>query len=144
MSSLLVLLSDLLTSSLLRSTDYFFGSSCGTIDVVAIHDYNGDFDSFLPSAISKAKNAGKKLIVEEWGSLYPSSGRLGNLRYSADQLKKAGVPWLYWELITNKDPHEGEDYEIQVGGDDWSDLVALSKASASANGVFDFSGSLAL
>lgn len=22
------------------------------------------------------------------------------------------VPWLYWELITNGDPHQGEDYEV--------------------------------
>lgn len=25
------------------------------------------------------------------------------------------VPWLYWQLITNPDPHQGQDYEVCTG-----------------------------
>jgi mannan endo-1,4-beta-mannosidase len=73
------------------------------------------------------------------------------------------VPWLYWEPISNADPHQGEDYEvrilalhceaaltcmpmqIQVNGADWSTLASASKATAALTSApFDFSASLAL
>lgn len=66
----------------------------------------------MGGAISKAQAAGKKLIIEEWGSLY-GSGREGNLKYNIDQMNKFKVPWVYWQLITNPDPHQGEDYEVR-------------------------------
>ncbi|KAF5360071.1 hypothetical protein D9758_007553 [Tetrapyrgos nigripes] len=121
----------------------FFSSSCA-IDVVAIHDYNDDYDSFMSSAVSQAKAAGKKLIVEEWGSLV-GSGRVANMNSNIQKINSQKVPWLYWELITNTDPHEGEDYEIQVNGDNWDTLSSGSLATAAlTNAPFDFSASLAL
>ncbi|KAF8877913.1 glycoside hydrolase superfamily [Infundibulicybe gibba] len=112
----------------------FFSSACPAIDVVAIHDYNDDYDSFMPSAISQAQAAGKKLIVEEWGSLS-----------NVQKINNYKVPWLYWELISNPDPHQGEDYEIQVNGADWSTISSASLSTAGLSGApFDFSASLAL
>ncbi|KAF7351808.1 hypothetical protein MVEN_01141700 [Mycena venus] len=122
----------------------FFSSSCPAIDVVAIHDYNDDYDSFMPSAISQAKAAGKKLIIEEWGSLV-GSGRTANLNSNVQKVNNYKVPWLYWELISNADPHQGEDYEIQVNGADWSTISGASQSTAALTGApFDFSASLAL
>ncbi|KAJ6461152.1 glycoside hydrolase family 5 protein [Mycena vitilis] len=122
----------------------FFGSSCTAIDVVAIHDYTDAYDSYLPSAISQAQAAGKKLIVEEWGSLVGSS-RTTNLNSNVQKINSHKVPWVYWELISNADPHQGEDYEIQVNGDDWSTISAASLATgALTDAPFDFSASLAL
>ncbi|KAF7354314.1 hypothetical protein MVEN_01119800 [Mycena venus] len=69
----------------------FFGSSCPAIDVVAIHDYNDDYDSFMPSAIIQAKAAGKKLIIEEWGSLV-GSGRTANLNSNVQKVNNYKVP----------------------------------------------------
>jgi len=103
--------------------DYFFASSC-TLDVISIHDYNDDWDTYLSSAINKAKQVGKRLIVEEWGSDYRSVDRTGNLKDNMKKLNAAGVPWLYWQLITNPDPHEDEDFEIQIGGSNWDTLKA--------------------
>lgn len=103
--------------------DLFFSPSCA-LDVISIHDYNDDWDSFLSGAIDKAKQAGKKLIVEEWGSDYQSSDRTSNLNDNMKKMNAQGVPWLYWQLITNPDPHQGEDFEIQVGGQDWGTLKA--------------------
>jgi hypothetical protein len=40
--------------------------------------HRSGYDSYLPSAISQAQAAGKKLIIEEWGSLV-GSGRTANL-----------------------------------------------------------------
>ncbi|TFK50436.1 glycoside hydrolase [Heliocybe sulcata] len=122
----------------------FFSSSCA-IDVVAIHDYNDDWDSFMSSAVSQAQAAGKKLIAEEWGSLYSSSdsSRVANLESNIQKINSYGVPWMYWELITNADPHYGQDYEIQVNGADWSTLESYSKSTASVTAAFDFSASLA-
>jgi hypothetical protein len=40
--------------------------------------HGSGYDSYMPAAINQAKAAGKKLIVEEWGSLV-GSGRTANL-----------------------------------------------------------------
>ncbi|KAJ7479277.1 glycoside hydrolase family 5 protein [Mycena latifolia] len=123
---------------------FFFGSSCPAIDVVAIHDYTDGYDSYMPSAINQAQAAGKKLIVEEWGSLV-GSGRTANLNSNVQKINNYKVPWLYWEVISNVDPHQGEDYEIQVNGADWSTLSGATLATAGLTGApFDFSASLAL
>ncbi|KAF7304047.1 Glycoside hydrolase [Mycena indigotica] len=121
----------------------FFASSCA-VDVVAVHDYNDDYDSFMSSAVSQAKAAGKKLLVEEWGSLV-GSGRTANLQSNVQKINSYKVPWLYWEVISNADPHQGEDYEIQVNGADWGTLSSASQSTAGISGAaFDFSASLAL
>ncbi|KAF7314147.1 Glycoside hydrolase [Mycena chlorophos] len=121
----------------------FFQSSC-EVDVIAIHDYNDDYDNFMSSAVSQAQSAGKKLIVEEWGSLY-GSGRTANLQSNVQKINNYKVPWLYWELISNADPHDGQDYEIQVGASDWTTLSGLAESTEAIGGApFDFSASLAL
>lgn len=79
--------------------------------------YSG-YDSYLPSAVSAAQAAGKKLIVEEWGSLV-GSGRDSNLQSNVDKINSYGVPWLYWELITNNDPGQGQDYEVSLSIKAW-------------------------
>ncbi|KAJ7874393.1 glycoside hydrolase family 5 protein [Mycena leptocephala] len=122
----------------------FFGSSCTAIDVVAIHDYTDGYDSYLPSAISQAQAVGKKLIIQEWGSLV-GSGRTANLNSNVQKINSRKVPWLYWELISNADPHQGEDYEIQVNGADWGTISSASQSTAALTSApFDFSASLAL
>ncbi|KZT25503.1 glycoside hydrolase family 5 protein [Neolentinus lepideus HHB14362 ss-1] len=122
----------------------FFGSDCA-IDVVSIHDYNDDFDSFMPNAVSQARAAGKKIIVEEWGSLFSSSdsSRQANLQGNVEKINKYGVPWLYWEIITNGDPHQDQDYEIQVNGADWQTLEFYLKSTSGVTAAFDFSAALA-
>uniref|UniRef100_A0A0W0F991 mannan endo-1,4-beta-mannosidase n=1 Tax=Moniliophthora roreri TaxID=221103 RepID=A0A0W0F991_MONRR len=123
---------------------FFFSGSCPAVDVVAIHDYNDDYDNFMANAVSQAQAAGKKLIIEEWGSLV-GGGRTANLNSNIQKINNFKVPWLYWELISNPDPHQGEDYEIQVNGADWSILSAGSRTTAGLTGApFDFSVSLAL
>ncbi|KAJ7933393.1 glycoside hydrolase [Mycena leptocephala] len=72
----------------------FFGSSCKAIDVVAIHDYTDGYDSCMPSAVTQAKAAGKKLIVEEWGSLV-GTGRTANLNSNVQKINSYEIPWLY-------------------------------------------------
>ncbi|KAJ4470209.1 glycoside hydrolase family 5 protein [Lentinula aciculospora] len=123
----------------------FFSNSCA-IDVVAVHDYNDDYDNFMSSAVSQAQAAGKKLLVEEWGSLAPSgSARTANLESNVQKINNYKVPWFYWELITNADPGEGQDYEIEVNGADWNAISDLSETTAAiTNAAFDFSASLAL
>ncbi|KAJ7090625.1 hypothetical protein C8R44DRAFT_891797 [Mycena epipterygia] len=123
---------------------FFFGSSCPAIDVVAIHDYTDGYDSYMPSAISQAQAVGKKLLVEEWGSLV-GSGRTANLNSNVQKINNYKVPWLYWELISNPDPHQGQDYEIQVNGADYSTIQGAAETTAGLTGApFDFSASLAL
>lgn len=50
-----------------------------------------------------------------------------------------GLPWLYWQFLTNPDPHQGYDYEIQVGGDNWDAIKSASQAAATSACAFDFS-----
>lgn len=66
----------------------------------------------MQNAINQAKAANKKLIVGEWGSLV-GSGRTANLQSNMQKINGWGIPWLYWEFITNPDPHQGEDYEVR-------------------------------
>lgn len=42
--------------------------SCASLDVISIHGYGtGDFDTAsIQTYVTQAKNAGKKLIYEEW------------------------------------------------------------------------------
>ncbi|KAJ7785265.1 glycoside hydrolase family 5 protein [Mycena maculata] len=123
---------------------FFFSSSCPAIDAVAIHEYTDGYDSYMPAAVSAAQAAGKKLLVEEWGSLV-GSGRTANLNSNVQKINNYGVPWLYWEVISNPDPHQGEDYEIQVNGADWSTIESAAQATEELTGApFDFSASLAL
>ncbi|KZT25785.1 glycoside hydrolase family 5 protein [Neolentinus lepideus HHB14362 ss-1] len=117
----------------------FFSSDCA-IDVVAIHDYNDDFDSFMPSAVSQAMAADKKLIVEEWGSLFSSSdsSRQANLQGNVEKINKYGVPWLYC-MICSQD----QNYEIEVNGADWQALKSHAQSTSGVTGAFDFSAALA-
>ncbi|KAJ6552845.1 hypothetical protein B0H19DRAFT_1210978 [Mycena capillaripes] len=122
----------------------FFGSSCSAIDVVAIHDYTEAYDNYMPSAISQAQVAGKKLVVEEWGSLV-GLDRAANLNSNVDKINNYKVPFLYWELISNADPHQNEDYEIQVNGANWSTILATSQMTGALSGApLDFTEELTL
>ncbi|KAJ7124336.1 hypothetical protein C8R44DRAFT_875387 [Mycena epipterygia] len=125
----------------------FFDPSCSGVDVVAVHDYSLDFSSFMPKAISDAQAAGKKLLIEEWGSLNDAN-RAGNLAANIKAINALGVPWLYWELITNADSKEGQDYEVRQfcewDGTDWSTIAQGAGAAAGVSGAFDFSAALAL
>lgn len=39
------------------------------------------------------------------GSALPASTRNNNIRTWAGQITAAGLPWLYWQVIPNADPH---------------------------------------
>ena len=95
--------------------------SCDALDVVAIHAYGvGDYDtSSIETYIQQAQNAGKKLIMEEWGACYfdtennncptgdplPADTRKNNIQTWASQITAAGLPWMYWQVLPNADPH---------------------------------------
>jgi len=52
------------------------------------------------------------------------------------------------QFITNPDPHQGEDYEVNVNGGNDADFLTVKgysqAAAALTNAPFDFSGSLKL
>ncbi|KAJ7917086.1 glycoside hydrolase family 5 protein [Mycena leptocephala] len=119
----------------------FLESSCA-VDVISIHDYDSDFSKWMPQAISQAETAGKRLLVEEWGSKV-GTDREANLATNIKALADLGVPWLYWQFITNPDQHQEDDFEIQVNGTDWKTIANAAMATANT-GPFDFSDALAL
>ncbi|KAH8115463.1 beta-1,3-mannanase [Phellopilus nigrolimitatus] len=133
--------------------------SCPALDIVAIHAYGeGDFDtSKIQSKVKQAQAAGKKLIFQEWGACYFSTSnnncpsgsvlnagtRNSNIQKWTKQITAAGVPWMYWQVIPNADPHGGTDYEIAVNTDpSWNTLKAASQAALQASSAFDFSANL--
>jgi mannan endo-1,4-beta-mannosidase len=102
--------------------------SCPAIDVLAIHAY-GPADmtaSKLAPYVGKAAAARKMLLMQEWGACYhdtinnscqvsgvlPETTRAANLRAWASAFGDAGVPWMYWQVIPNDDPHTAWDYEM--------------------------------
>ncbi|KAI0809250.1 glycoside hydrolase [Irpex lacteus] len=129
--------------------------SCPALDVISIHAYGtGDYaTSAIQTYVSRAQAAGKKLIMEEWGACYfttennncptgsvlSTSTRNQNIKTWASQITAAGLPWLYWQVIPNADPHFGNDYEIGIGDASWSTLQAAAQAAGQANAAFDFS-----
>jgi len=64
-----------------------------------------DYDSFLSSAVSQAKAAGKKLIVSEWGSLYNAnseSSRIANLNSNIQKINSAKVHIPVTQFVMSK------------------------------------------
>ncbi|KAH8688763.1 glycoside hydrolase superfamily [Talaromyces proteolyticus] len=132
--------------------------SCADLDVLAIHAYGtGDFaTSALTPYVQKAQSSNKKLIMEEWGACYYSSEnqrcdqssaldsgtRDENIKTWADQISKAGIPWFYWQILPNEDPHSDWDYEVGINGVNWDALEAVANATAGYEAAFDFSAYL--
>jgi hypothetical protein len=102
--------------------------SCAALDVIAIHAYGlSDLtQSKLKPIVQKAQNAGKKLMMQEWGMCYfdtsnnncpkgnalSASARDANIKKYADEISQSGIPWMYWQVIPNADPHDEYDYEV--------------------------------
>jgi len=128
--------------------------TCKSLDVVAIHAYGpGDFDtSKLSGYVTKAKNAGKMLIMQEWGACYYTTSnndcpqgsvlnentRSANIKTWANQISAAGIPWMYWQILPNKDPHYGYDYEIGINDVNWDAFKAVASATSNYDTPFNF------
>lgn len=133
--------------------------TCEYLDVISIHAYGtGDLEtSAIQTYVQQAQSAGKMLLMEEWGACYfdtsnndcpsgdalSSDQRNANINQFASAITAAGLPWLYWEVIPNADPHWGSDYEIGLSGDpSWSTLQQAAQAASNAQAAFDFSAYL--
>jgi mannan endo-1,4-beta-mannosidase len=128
--------------------------SCAALDVLAIHAYGiGDFDTAkLKTYVDRAKTAGKKLIMQEWGACYTdasnnncndgspisTAARDQNIRKWAGQIDAAGIPWFYWQILPNADPHQGWDYEVGINDVNWGALKEAGLAAGKAEAAFDF------
>ncbi|KAF2152259.1 glycoside hydrolase family 5 protein [Myriangium duriaei CBS 260.36] len=128
--------------------------TCPALDVLAIHAYGvSDFStSALTPYVTHALSAGKKLIMQEWGSCYTSASnnncnggstldaatRGANIKKWSASIAAAGVPQFYWQVLPNEDPHQGWDYEVGIDGVNWEDLKTASLAAAGAKSAFDF------
>jgi len=129
--------------------------NCAYLDVIAIHGYGvGDFDTNkLLGYVKKAESSGKKLIFQEWGACYyttennncPQGSKLDpnqraeNIKNWAAQISKAGIPWMYWQIIPNNDPHYGYDFEIGVNDEQWSVFKQVANSTKNYDTPFDFS-----
>lgn len=129
--------------------------SCASLDVLAIHAYGtGDFEtSKLKIYVDHAKTAGKKLIMQEWGACYTNAAnndcnggsaistgtRDANIKKWAAQIDAAGIPWFYWQILPNADPHQGWDYEVGINDVNWGSLKEAGLAAGKAESAFDFS-----
>ncbi|KAJ5444707.1 uncharacterized protein N7458_008579 [Penicillium daleae] len=132
--------------------------TCDALDVLAIHAYGtGDFEtSALQPYVTKAQDAGKKLIMQEWGSCYTdasnnncnggsalsSSTRDSNIDNWASSITAAGIPWFYWQILPNADPHQDWDYEVGINDVNWAALQAAGLAAGKSEAAFDFSAYL--
>ena len=129
--------------------------SCAALDVLAIHAYGvGDFStSALTRYVSRAQSASKKLIMQEWGACYTDASnnncnggspistgtRDANIKQWAAQIDAAGIPWFYWQILPNPDPHQGWDYEVGIDDVNWASLKEAGLAAGNAESAFDFS-----
>lgn len=127
---------------------------CAALDVLAIHAYGvGDFEtSALQPYVTRARNAGKLLIMQEWGACYTDASnnncnggnpldvgtRDDNIRKWARSITAAGIPWFYWQILPNPDPHHGWDYEVGIDDTNWETLKEVGIEAGSAESAFDF------
>ncbi|GME50098.1 putative glycoside hydrolase family 5 protein [Neofusicoccum parvum] len=132
--------------------DYF---SCAALDVLAIHAYGtGDLTAAkLQPFVDRAAAAGKKLLMQEWGACYWASAnnachsaavlsdaeRGGNVEDWAGVFGGVGLPWLYWQVLPNADPHDDWDYEIGVTDSLWGTFEKVAKAAEGYESPFDYS-----
>ncbi|KAH9921423.1 glycoside hydrolase superfamily [Fomitopsis serialis] len=133
--------------------------TCPSLDVISIHAYavTDYYTSSIDSYVQQAVNAGKMLIMEEWGTCYyntsnnncsdggalPADTRNANIQGWAANITAAGLPWLYWEVIPNADPHWDGDSEIGVVDDpSWTTLQQAAQDALNAPAAFDFSAYL--
>ncbi|EGN98370.1 glycoside hydrolase family 5 protein [Serpula lacrymans var. lacrymans S7.3] len=132
--------------------------NCSSLDVISIHSYGtGDFaTSSIQTYVQQAQSAGKKLLFEEWGACYFSTSnnncptgsaldadtRNSNIKTWASQIDAAGVPWLYWQVLPNADPHQDQDFEVGLNDSSWSTLQAAAQAALQATAAFDYSSYL--
>ncbi|KAL4878889.1 glycoside hydrolase superfamily [Aspergillus karnatakaensis] len=132
--------------------------TCDALDILAIHAYGvTDFEtSKLQPYVERAKSAGKKLIMQEWGACYTTADnhacnggspldvgtRDANIRSWAASIDAAGIPWFYWQILPNADPHEGWDYEVGVDDTNWGALRDAGVAAGLVEAEFDFSAFL--
>jgi len=103
--------------------------------------------------VTKAKNSGKKLLFQEWGACYydtsnndcpqgtplDSNTRANNIKNWANQISTAGVPWLYWQILPNNDPHQGYDYEIGINDVNWDTFLSVANGTKNYASAFDYS-----
>ncbi|KAG9121484.1 hypothetical protein FRC07_002553, partial [Ceratobasidium sp. 392] len=102
--------------------------------------------------VNQAKSAGKKLIFQEWGACYfntennncptgaalSATARNNNIKNWASQITAAGVPWLYWQVLPNPDPHYGYDFEVGVQDPSWDTLKNAALDALTKPAAFDF------
>ncbi|KAI5776542.1 glycoside hydrolase family 5 protein [Geopyxis carbonaria] len=131
---------------------------CEHLDILAIHAYGpGDYSTDkLQGYTDKATAAGKKLIMQEWGACYfdtennncPQGGvldvgtRNDNIQKWAAAISAAGIPWMYWQILPNNDPHYGYDFEVASIGEEedpsWQTLKQAAKDAESAESPWDW------
>jgi len=128
--------------------------SCDSLDILAIHAYGpGDFDEGkLQAYVQKAQSSGRMLIFQEWGACYfdtsnndcpvgnplNSNTRAQNIENWANIISSAGIPWMYWEILPNNDPHYGYDYEIGINDQNWDTLSSVASNTSTYNTPFNF------
>jgi mannan endo-1,4-beta-mannosidase len=48
------------------------------------------------------------------GTALSVAARDANVKKYADNISQAGIPWMYWQIIPNADPHDDYDYEVSI------------------------------
>ena len=128
--------------------------SCAALDVLAIHAYGADdfSTSKLKTYVDRAVSSNKKLIMQEWGACYTDAAnnncnggtplstatRDVNIKKWAAQIDAAGIPWFYWQILPNADPHQGWDYEVGINDVNWESLKEAGLAAGNVESAFDF------
>uniref|UniRef100_A0A6B2L8V3 mannan endo-1,4-beta-mannosidase n=1 Tax=Arcella intermedia TaxID=1963864 RepID=A0A6B2L8V3_9EUKA len=129
--------------------------ACKELDVIAIHAYGvGDLmdSTKMQNYVSKAVDSGKMLLFQEWGACYfdtdnsncpngnplDPSQRDANIARWADVISSAGIPWMYWQIIPNKDPHYGYDFEIGVNDQNWNTFQFVANKTTNYSTPFNY------
>eukprot|EP00798_Chlamydomonas_sp_ICE-L_P032518 gene32518-17230_t len=108
---------------------------CPAIDVVCAHTYDASqISEELPAAIHNAKQYGKRMILQEFGSAGTGKSRSLNSMILASM--DLGLPWMVWQVMS---PNNFNDYETFTN--DAASWAVLTDRAGQINGSDDSSNS---
>jgi mannan endo-1,4-beta-mannosidase len=78
--------------------------NCSSIDIISVHgymDYASQWTYYFPALLNESEEAGKKIMVEEWG-VNTMSGD-DSVAVQAEVFNGVGVPWVSFFYLISGD-----------------------------------------
>ncbi|OQR81780.1 hypothetical protein THRCLA_11413 [Thraustotheca clavata] len=107
---------------------------CSTLDVVAIHSYEGANKDKLQNAVKLANAYKKRIIFEEFGG--SGGSKASSLAAYTEAANSLGLPWMFWEILKPGNPSDLETWVDEK--DAWGTLSNAAKKTQNIKGAWQW------